>query len=94
MARGTKNNKYVIRELQKKTEKNAWRLGQPWDHDEVSVLVNGINRDKTTYDIAMSMGRSYYGVQSARAHVAFAMRHSMVLVPALLKEEKKTKVAK
>jgi hypothetical protein len=68
-----------VRQLQNKTLANAHRHGLPWDDDEVSELVNGIQKDDTTYNMAMSLGRSYYSVQGARAHVRFAMDHIAVL---------------
>ena len=68
-----------VRQLQNKTLANAHRHGLTWDDDEVSELVNGIQKDETTFNMAMSLGRSYYSVQGARAHVRFAMDHIAVL---------------
>ncbi|AVD99680.1 HTH DNA binding protein [Mycobacterium phage Cuke] len=65
--------------LQQKTLQNAYRHGMTWDDSEVSLLVNGIQKDQTTFDMAMNLGRSYYSVQGARAHVRFAMDHIAVL---------------
>lgn len=67
--------------LQEKTLANAYNHGQVWDDDSVSILVNGIQNDDTTFDMAMSLGRSYYSVQGARAHVRFAMDHIAVIKP-------------
>lgn len=64
--------------LQAQTIENAHRIGQPWDDDEVAILANEIAKDSTTFDIAMKLGRSYYGTQTARSHVGFAMRHATI----------------
>jgi hypothetical protein len=66
-------------ELQAKTLRKAYRTGMAWDDDEVARLVAGIERDETTFKMAMAIGRSYYGVAGARAHVAFALRHSKAI---------------
>ena len=63
-------------ELQAKTLAKAYRIGIAWDDSEVATLVAGIEKDLTTYELALSLGRSYYGVSGARAHVGFALRHS------------------
>ena len=65
--------------LQEKTLANAYNHGMKWDSKEVSALVRGIQKDDTTFDIAMRLGRSYYSVQGARAHVRFAMDHIHVI---------------
>lgn len=59
---------------------SAHRHGLSWDDYEVSTLVNGISKDETTFDLAMRLGRSYYSVMGARAHVRFALDHIDVLV--------------
>lgn len=67
--------------LQEKTLANAVNHGEAWDDDDVAVLVNGIQKDETTFDMAMRLGRSYYSIQGARAHVRFAMDHIAVIKP-------------
>lgn len=69
--------------LQAKTLATAHRNGMAWDDEEVSILANGIEKDETTYELAMKLGRSYYGVMGARAHVGFALRHAKALFPAV-----------
>lgn len=59
--------------------KNAVRNGLAWEDDEVSRIVRGIEKDETTFEIAMSLGRSYYGVSGARRSVGFALRHSKAI---------------
>lgn len=76
--RKSRFDKNSTKRLQNKTVKNAYRQGMAWNDDEVATLVNGIQDDKTTFDIAMSIGRTYYGVQSARAHVRFALDHRVI----------------
>jgi hypothetical protein len=67
--------KNSIADLQNKTLRKASRLGMPWETDEVARLVQGIKNDETTYEIALATGRSYYGIQTARSHVRFALNH-------------------
>ena len=67
--------------LQEKTLANAYNHGAVWTDADVSLLVNAIHRDDTTFDMAMRLGRSYYSVQGARAHVRFAMDHIAVIKP-------------
>ena len=64
--------------LQARTIANAHRIGCAWDDDEVAILANEIAKDSTTFDIAMKLGRSYYGTQTARSHVGFALRHATI----------------
>lgn len=69
--------------LNAKTLKSAYNLGQPWSDDDVSILIGAIEKDETSFDMALRLGRTLYGTQHARSHVAFAMRHASVLVPVL-----------
>jgi hypothetical protein len=68
-----------VAELQAKTLAKAYRQGATWDDTEVATLVAGIEKDLTTYELALSLGRSYYGVAGARAHVGFALRHKTAI---------------
>lgn len=61
--------------IQAKTLRKAHRQGQPWEDDEVTRLAQGIVADETSEKIALALGRTYYGVMSARSHVGFALRH-------------------
>ncbi|AYQ98624.1 hypothetical protein SEA_RIPARIAN_50 [Mycobacterium phage Riparian] len=67
------------RELQARSLKAAANHGQPWSDDEVARIVAGIQRDETSFELALAVGRSYYSTMSARSHVAFAMRHANAL---------------
>jgi hypothetical protein len=62
-----------------KTKRNAHRSGMKWDDDEVDRVMRGIERDETTYEMAMAIGRTYYSMQTARSHIRFAMDHASVL---------------
>jgi hypothetical protein len=74
-----KRKKTSTAQLQARTLKHAVRHGMKWDDSEVSLLANEIQKDSTTYDMAMALGRSYYSVQGARAHVRFALDHRAAL---------------
>jgi hypothetical protein len=65
--------------LQAETVKRAHRQGLSWDDSEVELLVKMIEKDETTYEMALTLGRSYYGTMAARQHVGFAMRHVSIL---------------
>lgn len=84
----SRGHKSSTAKLQAKTLANAHRNGMAWDDDEVSILANGIDKDETTFELAMKLGRSYYGVMGARAHVGFALRHANALFPAVRKRAK------
>ncbi|QGJ90097.1 HTH DNA binding protein [Mycobacterium phage Indlulamithi] len=71
-----RGHKSSTADLQAKTLRKAHRQGMAWDDYEVTALVKGIERDATTFDIAMSIGRSYYAVMTTRRAVGFAMRHA------------------
>ena len=75
---GKKMLKASTRDLQKQTLKKAWNVGSKWSDDEVEVLVGMIQKDETTYQMALTLGRSYYGIQGARSHVRFALNHQAV----------------
>ena len=75
----TAADKASFKRMVEKTKRNATKTGQRWSGDDVSIVMNGIERDDTTYNIAMQAERSYYAVQTARAHIRFAMDHAAVL---------------
>ncbi len=77
----TAADKASFKQMVEKTKRNATKTGQRWSDDDVSIVINGIERDDTTYNIAMQAERSYYAVQTARAHIRFAMDHAAVLYP-------------
>ena len=81
-------SKAAQRRMVDKTKANAYRTGQRWTDDEVGEVMNGIEKDDTTFNMAMGIGRSYYAVQTARAHIRFAMDHSAVLIRAERKRKK------
>jgi hypothetical protein len=71
-------NRSHIAQLNDRCLANAYNHGTKWEDDDVAKLANMIEKDKTTFDMAMSLGRSYYSTQYARSHVGFAMRHAKV----------------
>lgn len=64
--------------LNDECKRHGWNVGAPWSDDDVSELANLIGNDATTYEMARSLGRSYYATQSARSHVRFAMNHAEI----------------
>lgn len=78
-AQRKRGHKSPTASLQAKTLAKAYRQGMAWDDDEVARLVAGIQADETTYELALALGRSYYGMSGARAHVAFALRHETAI---------------
>ena len=75
--------------LNAKTAASAHRSGMAWDDDEVARLVRGIENDDTTYDMALDLGRTLYGVMNARSHVGFALRHRSIILQASAKKKGK-----
>ena len=67
------------RALQARTAVKAHRQGLAWDDDEVARLVAGIERDESTFEMAMSLGRTLYGTSAARGHVRFALNHTKAI---------------
>jgi hypothetical protein len=74
-----KHGKSIASYLNEKSRKGAFNAGLPWSSEDVSFLAGLIERDETTFDMASQLGRTYYGVAAARAHITFAMRHASVL---------------
>jgi hypothetical protein len=79
MAKWGAKQKREFQRMVDKTKRNATRSGMRWEDDEVDRVMRGIERDETTYEMAMAIGRSYYAMQSARSHIRFAMDHHAVL---------------
>ncbi|ACH62291.1 hypothetical protein SEA_FLUDD_55 [Mycobacterium phage Fludd] len=77
--------------IQAETLRKASRAGLPWEDDEVARLAQGIAADETSREIALSLGRTYYGVMGARTHVRFALDHWDALVPVAKDARKKAR---
>lgn len=77
-ATSKKSRKSSTARLQAETVAKATRNGLPWEDGEVEAIAKMIEKDETTYDMAISLGRTYYSTQYARSHVGFAMRHANV----------------
>jgi hypothetical protein len=84
-----RGHKSVSADLQAKTLRKAYRNGQAWTDEEVSLVVNGIDKDETTYEMALSLGRTYYSVASTRTHVRFALNHAVALYGPIKKRSQK-----
>jgi hypothetical protein len=79
MAKWGAKQKRDFKRMVEKTKRNAHRSGMHWEDDEVDRVMRGIERDESTYEMAMAIGRSYYAMQTARSHIRFAMDHAVVL---------------
>lgn len=62
-------------QLNAETRKHATRVGVAWDDDEVSRMVAWIEADRTSYDMAMGLGRTLFGAQAKREAISFCLRH-------------------
>jgi hypothetical protein len=78
-AEARKHGKSVAAFLNDKTKKGAFNAGAVWSSDDVAIIAQMIEADETTFDMAIRVGRTYYGALNARAHIGFAMRHWEVL---------------
>jgi hypothetical protein len=85
-AEARKHGKSIAAYMNDKTKKGAVNAGLPWDGDDVAILVQMIEGDETTYDMALRLGRTYYGTLNARAHVGFALRHAEHILGARSKQ--------
>lgn len=77
--RNRRGHKSRQAQLNDKTLARANRAGLAWTDDDVDLLMQMIERDEHTVDMALSLERTFYGTNAARAHVAWAMRHQAVL---------------
>lgn len=75
-------------DLQRRSLRKATHHGLPWDDSDVARIVAGIERDETSFEMALAVGRSYYSTMSARSKVAFALRHAHVLELAVRRSAK------
>lgn len=78
-AKAKRGNKSHSAKLQAETLRSAGRNGLPWEDFEVSRIIAGIEKDETSYELAKSLGRTYYSTMSTRRMVAFALRHSAAI---------------
>lgn len=78
-AGGKKSGRSYVARLNDETKKHAYNHGQPWSDDEVTTMANLIDKDETTYNMAMATGRTFYAASYARAHLSFLQRHRKVL---------------
>lgn len=92
-AEARKRGKSVSAYLNDKAKKGAFNVGAVWSDDDVATIVAMIDHDDTTFDMAIRLGRTYYGAQNARSHIAFAMRHWDVIDAAMLRDSKYRKAS-
>lgn len=71
---------------QAKTLRKAHRNGMAWEDYEVDRMVRGIIKDETTVEIALSLGRTYYGSMGMRHAIGTALRHWRTIELAVEKE--------
>jgi hypothetical protein len=84
-AEARKRGKSINAYLNDKSKKTAFNAGVVWSDDDVSALVSMIENDERTFDMAIHLGRTYYGAMNARAHVGFALRHQNAIWGAMKK---------
>lgn len=89
MARKSAQKRNSSRDLQQQSLTKAHNHGQPWSDDEVARLVAGIQRDETSYEMALAVGRSYYSTMSARGHIRFALSHAVAIDDAVRQQAKR-----
>lgn len=77
--RRSRPSKSHAAKLNEKTLKSATRNGMAWETEEVARLVEMIEKDEKTFDMAVSLGRTFYGTANARSHVRFAMNHERAI---------------
>lgn len=75
-AESKRSGRSYIASLNDETRKHAYNHGIGWSDDDVGTLLNLIDKDETTYTMALALGRTFYSAQVARSHVAFASRHA------------------
>jgi hypothetical protein len=76
---GIRGGRSHVARLNDETKKHAFNHGLPWSDDDVGALMNLIDKDDTTYNMALATGRSYYAAAYARAHLSFAQRHAKLI---------------
>lgn len=74
-AEARKYGKSVAAYLNDKSKRGAFNAGALWSDEDVATIAQMIQSDETTYDMAVRLGRTYYGALNARAHIGFALRH-------------------
>lgn len=75
-AESKRSGRSYISSLNDETRKHAYNHGIGWSDDDVITLLTLIEGDKTTYEMALKLGRTFYAAQVARSHAAFISRHA------------------
>jgi hypothetical protein len=83
--RARKHGRGWASSLDDETRRNAYNDGTPWLDDDVGAVINMLSTQPipSTFEMAMSLGRTLYSTQSARAHVRFCLSHPAVFKQAL-----------
>lgn len=92
-AEARKYGRSVAAYLNDKSKKGAFNAGAVWSDDDVATIVAMIEHDDTTFDMAVRLGRTYYGASNARQHIGFCMRHWDVIDAAMMRDSKFRKAA-
>ena len=77
-AEARKRGKSVAAYLNDKSRKGAFNVGTAWTADDARTLARLKADGHTIFDIAVRLGRTYYGALNASAHLGFAERCGMV----------------
>lgn len=75
--------------LNAETRKHATRTGMAWDDDEVTRMVAWIEADKSSFDMAMGLGRTLFGAQAKREAIRFCMSHEEAIWGDRLKKRRR-----
>lgn len=77
-AESKRSGRSYIASLNDETRKHAYNHGIGWSDDDVGTLLTLIDKDETTYTMAIALGRTFYAAQVARSHAGFVSRHAAV----------------
>jgi hypothetical protein len=75
MARLNRKQRQQFKAMVASIRRDATYAGERWSDDDVAYMVAAIQSDTTTAEMARGLRRTYYGAQTARAHIRFAMDH-------------------
>lgn len=76
-------------QLNAKTRLHATRVGVAWDGDEVARMVSWIEADRSSYDMAMDLGRTLFGAQAKREAIRFCLSHEEAIWGDRLKKRRR-----
>jgi len=79
IAKARRAGRSQVQALNDECLRHAYNHHAPWSKDDFEMLINMATGDNTTFDIARTLGRSFYATQAARQHVGFCLRHASSL---------------